>query len=125
MPPEKRTADFIGEMKREKFKYILAIKYNPCVSMEIVKGDLGKKEGVGCVPPAFEKKIWDERTKKVLNERMMRAVNENDAHSVRVLVRNGADVNCRDADGKPPLKIARELKFTDIVSYLEKHGAMQ
>ncbi len=59
---------------------------------------------------ALPKRLWD-------------AVRSGDATLIRRLIRNGADVNARDGDGKTPLILAASIGRPTAVSALLKGGA--
>ncbi|HDR88151.1 MAG TPA: hypothetical protein ENN63_00795 [Bacteroidetes bacterium] len=53
------------------------------------------------------------------------AVEDHHEELVRLLIRHGANVNARAANGKTPLSIAREAGYTDMVEILKTAGAVE
>lgn len=51
------------------------------------------------------------------------AVLNGDKEMVRLLIENGADVNCKDDGGCSPLTIAEQMNYPGIARLLLKNGA--
>ncbi len=59
----------------------------------------------------------------VLTIRLLDAVQKNDGHEIKELIRQGADINAEDADGCTPLMIAVQKEYCDLVKQFIEWGA--